>query len=145
MKQTCDQILCLDLWGHIFNSHAVLLKGLGYHGALLFLDQGQLILNYQEYQILLPRHGVIVNKSNAENPEPPLRINGTEANNGTTVVCLGIDLNDITNRCQSQQVTVVLYGTSCNNVILHINNYYSLDRPPAPENLTVFSEWAWLF
>ena len=63
----------------------------------------------------LARHGVIVtpttNTSNAENPERLLRINGTEANNGTVVRCIGIELSDITNRCQNERITVVFYGT----------------------------------
>lgn len=55
-------------------------------------------------------NGIVSEISSTGNREPPLRINGTEGNDGTTVQCISIDLMNPTSRCLSAVVGVTFYG-----------------------------------
>ena len=84
---------------------------------------------------LAARYGINTEASTAENPQPPLRIDGTAANNGTIVMCEAFNPSRVRERCTSMPVTMVLYGKL--KTYIAIMSLYSLGLPSAPENLTV--------
>ena len=61
---------------------------------------------------LTSSHGIVTEVSSTENREPPLRINGTIGNSGTTVQCNAIELaNPLTgSRCPGTVVPVTFHG-----------------------------------
>ena len=54
--------------------------------------------------------GIMALPSSITAQESVLTIDGTESNNGTTVVCIAALLTDTTMRCSSEEVQVILYG-----------------------------------
>ena len=61
---------------------------------------------------LATMHGIVTEASSAENREPPLRINGTIGNSGTTVQCEAINLAKplAAARCRGTEVPVTFHG-----------------------------------
>ena len=86
----------------------------------------------QEYGVrwvVTPSGGSLITTAESDSPaslrrlgisvEPPtiltaqesvLTVNGTESNNGTTVVCVAALLTDTTMRCSSREVQMIFYG-----------------------------------
>ena len=59
---------------------------------------------------LTANRGIVTNISSTENRKPPLRINGTIGNSGTTVQCIAISLMDIILRCAGRNFLVTFFG-----------------------------------
>ena len=62
--------------------------------------------------LLASMRGIVTEVSSADNREPPLRINGTIRNSGTTVQCEAISLADPVraDRCPGTEVPVIFHG-----------------------------------
>ena len=59
---------------------------------------------------LAANRGFVTNISSTENREPPLRINGTIGNSGTTVQCRATNLMDSFLRCPGRNFLVTFFG-----------------------------------
>ena len=56
--------------------------------------------------------GIMAVPSSITAQESVLTVNGTEGNNGTTVLCIAVLLASTTMRCSSEEVQVIFYGKS---------------------------------
>ena len=56
--------------------------------------------------------GISVEPISLTAQESVLTVNGTEGNNGTTVVCVPVLLTDTTMRCSSEEAQIIFYGMS---------------------------------
>ena len=56
--------------------------------------------------------GITVDPISITAQESVLTVNGTEGNNGTTLVCVAVLLTDTTMRCSSEEVQMIFYGMS---------------------------------
>ena len=54
--------------------------------------------------------GIMAVPSSITVQESVLTVNGTEGNNGTTVLCIAVLLASTTMRCSSEEVQVIFYG-----------------------------------
>ena len=60
--------------------------------------------------VILRSLGISVEPISLTAQESVLTVNGTEGNNGTTVVCVAALLTDSTMRCPSEEVQIIFYG-----------------------------------
>ena len=60
--------------------------------------------------LLTAHRGIVTTVSSTENREPPLRVNGTIGNNGTTAQCIAINRMDGFLRCPGRNILLTFFG-----------------------------------